>query len=43
MFQFSISEHIPYRCGSDELPPDITKRKLLYFFSLGQEEKNFII
>ena len=42
MTKFSETDQIPYRYGLDELPADITRRELLYFFSFGHEEKEFI-
>lgn len=43
MFQFFDSDQVLYRYGLDELPYNITKRELLYFFSLSHQEKELIM
>lgn len=43
MAQLFETDQIPHRYGLDELPADITKRELLYYFSIGSEERSFIM
>ena len=35
-------DRVPYRYGVDEIPADITKQELLFYFSFNQEEGKFI-
>jgi len=42
MVKFSETDQIPCRYGLDELPADITKRELLYFFSFNPAEIQFV-
>jgi hypothetical protein len=42
MARFSETDQIPYRYGLDELPADITRRELLYFFSFNPTERQFV-
>lgn len=42
MATFSETDQIPYRYGLDELPADITRRELLYFFSFNPTERRFV-
>lgn len=42
MVKFSKTDQISCRYGLDELPVDITKRELLYFFSFNPAEIQFV-
>jgi len=42
MVKFSETDQIPCRYGLDELPADITRRELLYFFSFTPDEIQFV-
>jgi hypothetical protein len=42
MVKFSETDQIPSRYGLDELPADITRRELLYFFSFTPDEIQFV-
>ena len=42
MVRFSEADQIPCRYGLDELPADITRRELLYFFSFTPDEIQFV-
>jgi hypothetical protein len=42
MVIFSETDQIPCRYGLDELPADITRRELLYFFSFNPDEIQFV-
>jgi hypothetical protein len=42
MAKFSVTNQIPCRYGLDELPADITRRELLYFFSFNPTERQFV-
>jgi hypothetical protein len=42
MAKFSVTYQIPCRYGLDELPADITKRELLYFFSFKPTERQCV-
>jgi hypothetical protein len=42
MAKFNETDQIPYRHGLDELPADITRRELLYYFSFNHTERQFL-
>ena len=42
MTTFSGTDQMPCRYGVDELPADITRQELLYFFSFKPTERQFV-
>jgi len=40
--QTHTQDRVPYRYGVDEIPADISKQELLFYFSFNQKEREFI-